>query len=481
MKLVAGGKVTIEPGGYIYGQGGWGGQGGNGEDGEAAPGGGGGGGSGSAVHIIAIKGVVNNDMITAPGGLGGYSGEINGDFGRGITKVLVDSAFGRNGYNGRLRVDGAFSGSDPIAMPLYRGPKMGNRFAVSWNRFSSASLTFFPGDYSRSYNLIPETFYEGGLKTVTATVRNVYEADGRIYDHMIDLHPWQKGFVFYFPGLRDADGDGLKDGLEDVYGSNPNSSDTDSDGIPDGDEVFVHKTDPINADTDGDGIRDGVELEQESDPLNAASPPKFVTAVTTILMALPMKGARPSISPVGLSTRFISSRTGHYGPGGENNYGRLGDGTTTWSSIPVPSNSGNDWALVSAGYFHSLGLKTDGTLWSWGYNYQCQLGLGGDCPGTDSYVPTQIGTDADWVMISAGAFHSFGLKSNGTLWAWGYNYWSQLGDGSLYTEQQTSPVQIGDNQWVMVSGKNSHTLGLKRDGMLWAWGTTVPESGLGDG
>ena len=137
--------------------------------------------------------------------------------------------------------------------------------------------------------------------------------------------------------------------------------------------------------------------------------------------------------------------------------------------------------MVSAGYFHSLGLKTDGTLWSWGYNYQCQLGLGGDCPGTDSYVPTQIGTDADWVMISAGAFHSFGLKSNGTLWAWGYNYWSQLGDGSLYTEQQSSPVQIGDNQWVMVSGKNSHTLGLKRDGMLWAWGTTVPESGLGDG
>ena len=154
LKLVVGGRVTIEPGGFIYGQGGWGGYGGNGEDGEAAPGGGGGGGSGSAVHIIALKGVTNNDLITAPGGIGGRSGGISKDIGVEYRLALVDSAFGRNGYNGRLRVDGPFNGSDPIAMPFYRGPRLTNRVGVSMNRFSSAALGFFfPAIFSHHTDL----------------------------------------------------------------------------------------------------------------------------------------------------------------------------------------------------------------------------------------------------------------------------------------------------------------------------------------
>jgi len=274
LKLVVGGRVTIEAGGKIDGQGGKGGQGGNGEDGEAAPGGGGGGGSGSAVHIIALKGVVNNNLISAPGGLGGYSGVITGDFGGGVTKVLVDSAFGLNGYSGRLRVDGPFDGSEPVAMPLYRGPILTPRFAVSTNPLTQTALELIPGDYGQLQHFIPNFLNASGLQTVTATVNNRFYSDGRLYEHTIELHPWQKAFVFYFPGAGDTDGDGLIDAMEAAYGSDPNNFDTDGDGLSDGDEVFVHKTNPAMADTDGDGISDGIEIGSGSNPLNAASIPE---------------------------------------------------------------------------------------------------------------------------------------------------------------------------------------------------------------
>ncbi len=90
--------------------------------------------------------------------------------------------------------------------------------------------------------------------------------------------------------------------------------------------------------------------------------------------------------------------------------------------------------MAAAGHF--LALKTDGTLWAWGYNYYGQLG---DGTKTDKSMPVQTGTG--FTMISAGARYSIGLKTNGTLWAWGWNYYGQLGDGT-YNERLT-PVQIG--------------------------------------
>ena len=81
---------------------------------------------------------------------------------------------------------------------------------------------------------------------------------------------------------------------------------------------------------------------------------------------------------------------------------------------------------LAAGLYHSLLIRSDGTLWAWGWNYYGQLGLGDT---TDRDVPTQVGSATSWVAVSAGWDHSLGLRSDGTLWAWGRNNYGQLGLG----------------------------------------------------
>ena len=106
-----------------------------------------------------------------------------------------------------------------------------------------------------------------------------------------------------------------------------------------------------------------------------------------------------------------------------------------------------------------IGIKSDGTLWAWGSN---GFGALGDGTTVDRYIPVQIGISTNWISISGGAYHTLGIKSDGTLWAWGYNNYGQLGDGT--TTQRNAPVQIGSSTyWVSVSSGGQHTLGIKSD------------------
>ncbi|MCL2680796.1 MAG: hypothetical protein FWF11_04985, partial [Coriobacteriia bacterium] len=75
---------------------------------------------------------------------------------------------------------------------------------------------------------------------------------------------------------------------------------------------------------------------------------------------------------------------------------------------------------ISAGWNHSLVIKSDGTLWSWGFNGSGKTGLGIPTYSTQ-LVPAQVGTATDWTAVSAGQFHSLAVRSDGTLWAWGSN------------------------------------------------------------
>jgi alpha-tubulin suppressor-like RCC1 family protein len=161
---------------------------------------------------------------------------------------------------------------------------------------------------------------------------------------------------------------------------------------------------------------------------------------------------------------------------GDNSSGQLGDATTvTGRTFPVQTGTDTKWISIAAGGSHSLGLKSDGTLWAWGNNSNGQLG---DLTLLAKNSPVQVGTDNKWVSIAAGGSHSLGLKSDGTLWSWGNNVNGQLGDASIL--QKTSPVQVGiENRWVSISAGSSHSLGLKSDGTLWAWGNNTSGQ-LGD-
>lgn len=150
---------------------------------------------------------------------------------------------------------------------------------------------------------------------------------------------------------------------------------------------------------------------------------------------------------------------------GSNEYGQLGDGTTQNSLIPINIVPGDGWKFVDAGIEHTIALKNDGTLWGWGSNEYNQLGTG---TNQNSLVPIQIGTDNDWKVIDVGGYHNFAIKNDGTLWGWGLNNYSQLGDGT--TINKNTPTKLGIETWRSVVGGSFHSAGIKGNGTLYTWG-----------
>ncbi len=90
---------------------------------------------------------------------------------------------------------------------------------------------------------------------------------------------------------------------------------------------------------------------------------------------------------------------------------------------------------LAVGWYHSLAIKTDGSLWAWGYNAWGQLG---DGTTTDRWTPVRVLTGV--AAVSAGADHTVARKTDGSLWAWGANWYGQLGDGT--TTNHLSPVPV---------------------------------------
>ncbi len=161
---------------------------------------------------------------------------------------------------------------------------------------------------------------------------------------------------------------------------------------------------------------------------------------------------------------------------GSNEYTHLGDGTNTNRSTPIQVSGLSGVSTVDSGGGHNLALKLDGTVWAWGGNWSGQLGDGSK---TDRSTPVPVAGLSSIDVIDAGDSHSLALKSDGTVYVWGRNNYGQLGDGT--TTDRNTPVQMtGLSNVKAVAGGWGHSLALKSDGTVWAWGYNN-HGQLGDG
>jgi alpha-tubulin suppressor-like RCC1 family protein len=103
--------------------------------------------------------------------------------------------------------------------------------------------------------------------------------------------------------------------------------------------------------------------------------------------------------------------------------------------------SDSDWSSISGGYYHTVALKTNGTLWAWGDNEYGQAGLGATVTQT---TPLQVGSADTWSFISGGYFHTQAVKTDLTLWTWGHNNYGQLGLAHGNTPDITTPTLAGN-------------------------------------
>jgi alpha-tubulin suppressor-like RCC1 family protein len=153
---------------------------------------------------------------------------------------------------------------------------------------------------------------------------------------------------------------------------------------------------------------------------------------------------------------------------GDNYYGELGDGTTTDRSRYGDINAlSNDMVQVSAGYHSGLALRGDGTVWAWGDNGAGQLG---DGTTTSQSTPVQVTGLTGVTQVAAGEGFSLALRSDGTVWAWGGNGIGQLGHGTT-SDRELAPVQVTGLAGVTkISAGGYFSLALRSDGTVWAWG-----------
>lgn len=182
----------------------------------------------------------------------------------------------------------------------------------------------------------------------------------------------------------------------------------------------------------------------------------------------------------GEETEYAVKSDGTLWAWGANYQGSLGDGNTTESNVPVEVTGLTGVKAVAAGYDWALALKSDGTVWAWGEGIDGELGNGAT---TNSSVPVEVSGLTGVTTIAAGNDHGLALKSDGTVWAWGGNYYGELGNGN--TTNSDVPVQVsalsgGPSVIGLSASGNEASFALKSDGTVWSWGYNH-EGELGNG
>ena len=199
-------------------------------------------------------------------------------------------------------------------------------------------------------------------------------------------------------------------------------------------------------------------------------------------------GRVPNWARIGASTWLSADLGLRHGAGvrsdgtlwtwGDNGWGQLGHGDQMSRSAPTQVGTDSNWAQVSCGWANTVAVKTNGTLWIWGLNAHNQLGEG---TGGHRLLPRQMGTDTNWEQAW---FNTLGgvdgnqapgvlaRKTTGTIWGWGWNGWYIVGDAT--STQRSTPTQGGNSvsTWrnIFVSHQGGHYAGIRTDNSLWIWG-----------
>src|SRR5207344_929569 len=149
---------------------------------------------------------------------------------------------------------------------------------------------------------------------------------------------------------------------------------------------------------------------------------------------------------------------------GWNKFGTLGDGTTTNRSVPVKVSGLANVVVIAGARDHTLAVRSDGTVWSWGWNKYGQVGDG--TKNNNKLTPVQVAGLTGVTRVSAGAEHSMALTSAGVVWAWGHNNDGQVGDNTVTSRSR--PVRVsGIANVVEIGNGRLHSLAIESDGSAW--------------
>lgn len=203
----------------------------------------------------------------------------------------------------------------------------------------------------------------------------------------------------------------------------------------------------------------------------------------------------------GPEASYAAKKDGSLWAWGNNVQGLFGDGTT--KNLNVPKKIMDGVVMVSPGREHTLALKTDGSVWAWGSNAYGQIGNSGKTDFEIStilngagktltlyYQITPVKVLDGAVEISTGEYQSFALKSDGSLWGWGFNRFSELGNGgtsnSYFDSEagnvyafQNIPLKIMDDVKSIHSSTTDGSYAIKSDNSLWGWGASEYTLGIG--
>ena len=187
------------------------------------------------------------------------------------------------------------------------------------------------------------------------------------------------------------------------------------------------------------------------------------------------------VSAGGNHTAAIKTDGTLWGWGG-NSQGQLGDNTIINRSTPITTFAGGtNWKQVSGGNQYTAAIKTDGTLWTWGRNDTGQLGTN---TSTFAVIPatpvTTFAGGTNWKQVDCGGYVTSAIKTDGTLWTWGFNYAGNLGDNTTINRSTPVTTFAGGTNWKQVISGGTNVVAIKTDGTLWTWGRNDMGGTIGD-